>query len=149
MTSGPSQPEFKSFAPAGREDLVDLFTGDFQYNIPLFELPGPNGGYSFNLGYRSGITMEQEASWVGLGWTLNPGVINRQVRGLPDDFHGGKGDKIITKKNIEPNLTYGLGIDGNIEIFGGDLGVGTGLSKGLKVYYNNYRGFGYARTTRA
>src|SRR4051812_26120003 len=67
LTAGPTQPELQGFQPAGTTDMVDLFSGDFSYNIPLFELPGPNGGYPFNLSYQAGITMDQEASWVGLG----------------------------------------------------------------------------------
>src|SRR5690349_19477758 len=86
LTGGPSQPEVQGFRPAGTSDMVNLFSGDFSYNIPLFELPGPNGGYPFNLSYQSGISMDQEASWVGLGWSLNPGAIMRQMRGLPDEF---------------------------------------------------------------
>jgi hypothetical protein len=56
LTSGPSQPEFQSFQPAGATEMVNLFTGDFSYNIPLFELPGPNGGYPFNLSYQAGVS---------------------------------------------------------------------------------------------
>src|SRR6185436_20469580 len=82
LTSGPTQPEVQSFAPAGMDNMVDKFTGDFSYNIPLFDV----GGYPINLTYQSGITMDQEASWVGLGWNVNPGVLNRTLRGLPDDF---------------------------------------------------------------
>src|SRR5262245_51266119 len=63
------QPEFRTFSPAGKTELVDPFTGNFQYNITLFEVPGPNGSYPVNLSYRSGVTMEQDAGWVGLGWT--------------------------------------------------------------------------------
>jgi hypothetical protein len=61
LTSGPSQPEVQSFEPAGTTEMVDVFSGDFTYNIPLFELPGPNGGYPFNLAYHAGIGMEQES----------------------------------------------------------------------------------------
>src|SRR5688500_6049608 len=71
LTGGPSQPEVQSFQPVGMSDMVDLFTGDFSYNIPLMDV----GGYPLNLIYNSGITMDQEASWVGLGWNINPGVI--------------------------------------------------------------------------
>lgn len=72
------------------KDMVDLSTGDFVYQIPLGEVPGPYGNYPLSLSYRAGISPQQEASWVGLGWSLNPGVINREVRGVPDDqFHGG------------------------------------------------------------
>ncbi len=52
LTSGPSQPEVQAFQPVGATEMVDLFSGDFSYNVPLFELPGPNGGYPFNLSYQ-------------------------------------------------------------------------------------------------
>lgn len=149
LTSGPTQPEVQSFQPAGTTEMVDLFTGDFSYNIPLFELPGPNGGYPFNLSYQAGQGMDSEASWVGLGWSLNPGAINRQIRGLPDEF---KGDKIHTKMDINPSVTFGLGAGVSLEVFGADKlkGItpkGESTLKGtagLSVSYNNYRGFGYS-----
>lgn len=62
LTSGPSQPEVQGFQPANARDLVDLFSGNFSYNIPLFDLEG----YPVNLHYTAGIGMDQEASWVGL-----------------------------------------------------------------------------------
>ena len=72
------------------KDMVNLLTGDFAYQIPLSNIPGPYGNYPLSLSYHAGISPQQEASWVGLGWSLNPGVINRDVRGVPDDqFHGG------------------------------------------------------------
>ncbi len=139
LTSGPSQPEVQSFQPAGTSDMVDLFSGDFSYNIPLFELPGPNGGYPFNLSYQSGVSMDQEASWVGLGWNLQPGAINRQMRGLPDEFNGT--DQVRTKMSIDPNITVGLGAGIGVEIFGAD---GLSLGLGFSVYQNNYKGMGYS-----
>src|SRR6478735_5744913 len=84
VTTGPVQPETQSFQSVNNNNLVDLFTGDFSYNIPLLDV----GGYPVNLHYQSGITMDQEASWVGLGWNVNPGVVSRNMRGLPDDFKG-------------------------------------------------------------
>ncbi len=139
LTSGPSQPEVQSFQPAGTSDMVDLFSGDFSYNIPLFELPGPNGGYPFNLSYQSGIGLDQEASWVGLGWNLQPGAINRQMRGLPDEFNGT--DQVQTKMSIDKNVTLGLGAGIGVEVFGAD---GLSLNLGFSVYQNNYRGMGYS-----
>ncbi len=91
LTSGPSQPEMQKFSPAGADNLVDLFSGDFKYDIPLMDV----GGYPLNLSYHSGTQMEDEASWVGEGWSLNPGAVNRTMRGIPDDFTGdnnGQGD---------------------------------------------------------
>lgn len=138
LTSGPSQPEVQSFQPAGTTDMVDLFSGDFSYNIPLFELPGPNGGYPFNLSYQAGVGMDTEASWVGLGFSLNPGAINRQMRGFPDEF---KADPIYTKMAIEPSVTVGLGVGVSLEIFGGAPELG---SIGLGATYNNFKGLGYS-----
>lgn len=139
LTSGPSHPEVQSFEPVGTSEMVNLFSGDFTYNIPLFELPGPNGGYPFNMAYHSGISMDQEASWVGLGWNINPGAINRQMRGLPDDF---RGDKINRKLDMKPNWTAGISANANIEVFGADAAASFGT--GLSIYYNNYRGVGYS-----
>src|SRR5262249_47190683 len=141
--SGPPQPEFRTFAPAGKTDLVDPFTGDFHYEIKLFDVPGPNGSYPVNLSYRSGIPMDREAPWVGAGFTLNPGAIVREVRGLPDDLEG---DEMWDTRDIEANQTFGFGLDVNFEIFGADTAVGTGINLGFKGYYNTYRGMGYTRT---
>ena len=55
LTSGPSQPEVQSFEPIGTSDMVDLFSGDFTYNVPLLDVEG----YPINLSYHSGITMDQ------------------------------------------------------------------------------------------
>ncbi|MCK6648973.1 MAG: hypothetical protein L6Q66_04910, partial [Bacteroidia bacterium] len=137
LTSGPSQPETQSFEPAGTSDMVDIFTGDFNYNIPLFDLPGPNGGYPFNLAYHSGIGLDQEASWVGLGWNINPGAINRDKRGLPDDING---ELIETELDIKDNVTYGLNLGVGLELWGGDANLGIGVS----IYNNSYRGYGYS-----
>ncbi len=138
LTAGPSQPESSAFEPAGTTQMVDMFSGDFTYNIPLFELPGPDGGYPFNLSYQSGITMEQEATWVGLGWNINPGAINRQVRGLPDEF---KGDQVKVNQDVKALTTFGTSVGISVEIFGGDLSKAVNLN--TSIYYNNYRGIGY------
>ena len=77
---GPGQPEMGAFKPVGADNMVDLFTGDMSYNIPLLDV----GGYPVNIFYNRGITMDQEASWAGLGWNINPGTIMRNMRGVPD-----------------------------------------------------------------
>jgi hypothetical protein len=146
LTSGPSQPEVQSFQAASTTDMVNLFSGDFNYNIPLFELPGPNGGYPFNLAYNSGITMDQEASWVGLGWNLNPGALNREMRGLPDDFNG---DAITKQVDMRNNFTFGIGGSAHstlgLEIAGFDPDAGSlGFGIGMSIFYNSYNGVGYS-----
>lgn len=134
LTSGPSQPEMKGFEAAGTADMVDLFTGDFTYNIPLLDV----GGYPINMSYHSGTGMDDEASWVGLGWSLNPGVMNRQVRGLPDDFNG---DEITRDFNMRGDTTYGLNATVKGEFVGLNL-LSGGLSANVGVFKNNYRGIG-------
>jgi hypothetical protein len=141
LTSGPTQPELQSFEPAGTSDMVNLFSGDFNYNIPLFDLPGPDGGYPFNIAYHSGIGMDQEASWVGLGWNINPGSINRDKRGLPDDF---RGDGITRDLDMKPNVTCGIITGINIEIFGADMQKGLGVGTNVTIYQNSYKGVGYS-----
>jgi len=137
LTSGPSQPETQSFTPAGMTDMVDPFSGDFSYNIPLMDV----GGYPISLSYSAGVSMEQEASWVGLGWNINPGVISRSVRGVPDDF---KGEALVKTYNIKQNRTYGgLATTSIGELFGTDLTEkALGLGVGLGAKYNNYSGIG-------
>lgn len=134
LTSGPSQPEVLSFEPVGTTDMVEMFSGDFVYNIPLMDVEG----YPVNISYHSGGDMEQEASWVGYGWNINPGVINRSVRGMPDDFNG---ETIGKTLNIKPekNVRVGLGIGG--EIFGAGkplISLYAGLNLGINV--SNYKG---------
>lgn len=145
ITSGPKQPETQQFAPVTASELVNIFTGNFSYNIPLFELPGPNGGYPFNINYMSGVTMDQEASWIGLGWNLNIGAITRQMRTLPDEFNGS--DFIKKKVDQLDNSTIGMGMVFDYEIAGTDAMndiAKISPSAGVSMYFNSYRGFGFA-----
>ena len=86
---GPKAPEAGSFEPVDATDMVSLLTGDVNYVLPLLNMPSPEGGYPFVLAYHGGVAYDQESTWIGLGWNLNPGVINRTVNGYPDDWNGG------------------------------------------------------------
>ncbi|MGN6340458.1 MAG: hypothetical protein ACTHML_05825 [Ginsengibacter sp.] len=128
---GPTSPEASTFKAVGSDHLVNLFTGDFSYSIPLMDV----GGYPVNLFYNGGISMEQEASWVGLGWNINPGTVNRNMRGVPDDFDGE--DSLIQTQNVKPNRTWG----GEVGVDGEALGVKKPkLNFSLGFSYNNYLG---------
>lgn len=90
LQGGPTQPDYIEFEPSDMKDMVGLLTGNFAYSIPLGSVPGPYGSYPLSLSYHAGISPQKEATWVGLGWTLSPGSIVRDLRGVPDDqFHGG------------------------------------------------------------
>jgi hypothetical protein len=132
FTTGPTQPEMQSFQSVNTNNMVDLFSGDFSYNIPLLDV----GGYPISLHYNSGITMDQEASWVGLGWNINPGAITRNMRGLPDDFNGE--DKVTKTFSIKSNKLIGVTGGFESEVTGVPLRVGAKIG----VFYNNYRGWG-------
>ncbi len=66
---------------------VNKFTGSFNYNLPLINLPSNRGaGITIDANYNAGIQMEQPASEIGLGWNINAGgAIYRSVSGVPDD----------------------------------------------------------------
>jgi hypothetical protein len=134
LTAGPSSPEFSSFEPVATTDMVSVFSGDFNYNLPVVEIPGPDGaGYALSLAYHAGNSSEEEASWVGYGFTLNPGSINRSTRGFPDDYH----NTAIEKYNKSPlNLTASGGANLGLDVFATHLG----LSASKTLRYNNNQG---------
>lgn len=133
---GPGQPEMSAFKAVGADNMVDLFTGDFSYNIPL----GDVGGYPINIFYSSGISMDQEASWVGLGWNINPGTIMRNMRGVPDDFNGE--DKVTKEMSIKPQITVGVSGSKGLEANGLPKFLQAVNSVSRGIFYNNYRGIG-------
>lgn len=140
LSGGPAQPEFASFTPVGTTKMVNEFTGDFNYNLPILNVPGANGGgYPLSLSYNNETSVEAEASWVGLGWTLNPGAIQRNKRGFPDDW---KGENVEYWNKVPPNWTVGLGTGVGLEAFSSSNFVSASASVGLR--YNNYQGFGYS-----
>lgn len=139
FSSGPGQPEMASFQSVNANNMVDLFTGDFSYNIPLMDV----GGYPVNIHYSSGVTMDQEASWVGLGWNINPGTVTRNMRGLPDDFN--KNDSITKIQSIKVNKTVGVKLGGQAELTGFPLTIGAGYG----VFHNNYNGWGIEQNLNA
>jgi hypothetical protein len=133
LTAGPTAPEATSFEPVDTTDMVNLGSGDLTYNVPLLEVPGPEGGYPLSLSYHGGIQPDMEASWVGLGWTLNPGAINRNVNGYADD-----------QQNASQTVRdYWVG--GERKTYKVGVGVGLGdvasVSAGLSFSNDTYRGF--------
>lgn len=127
LTSGPKQSEFQGFEEVGTTDMVDLKTGDLTYGIPLISVPGPSGGFSMPLSYHSGAGLEAEASWVGLGWSLNPGAISRNVSQFPDDFHG---HTLVNSVHDDGGSGYGINAFGFAQ-FSWDSEKGSGGSVGL------------------
>ena len=129
--NGPNSFEAASFEPVDATDMVNLATGDMSYVLPMLNVPSPEGGYPLSLSYHAGIAMEQEASWVGLGWALNPGAINRGVNGFPDDIKSGKETNFIYDiGGEETNKSIGLSVRDN------------GLTAGVSFYWGSNKSFG-------
>lgn len=110
---GPSQPEFTSYEAPGATDMVDLSTGDFSYSLPVIDIPGPERSFSLPLIYKAGIQLEQEASWVGLGWSLNPGAIARSVNGYADDANN---EQVQTTFNKSIDRGWAGGLPGVLDL---------------------------------
>ncbi|HEX8014408.1 MAG TPA: hypothetical protein VF465_04180, partial [Flavobacterium sp.] len=79
---------------------VSNYTGIPSISIPLYTIKSGEIELPITLNYHaSGIKVAQEASWVGLGWSLDAGgVITRQIRG-GDDF---KASGYIQTRNLLP-----------------------------------------------
>ncbi len=150
--NGPNAPEAAAFEPVDATDMVNLVTGDMSYVLPLLNIPSPEGGYPLALSYHAGIAMDQEASWVGLGWSLNPGAINRSVNGYPDDyrssllsdyFYDEGGEESIYSLSIGYSMGVSVGVGfswGSNRALGGHISMGVGLPVGKGHLGVNYSG---------
>ncbi len=90
---GPKLPTFVPTSPETasllkyQETPVSHYTGVPNISIPICGIQGRTINVPVSLSYHAGgIKVNEEASWVGLGWNLNVGgQITRVMRGLPDD----------------------------------------------------------------
>jgi hypothetical protein len=96
----PPSPTVASLAKYG--DLpISIYTGTPNISIPIHEIKTTDFVLPISLSYHaSGIKVEEMASWVGLGWSLNAGgIISRTVNGIPDEINGymnpGTGQRIV------------------------------------------------------
>lgn len=66
---------------------VSYYTGTPQISIPIYTATEGSLSVPIALSYHaSGFKVDEKASWVGLGWSLNAGgMISRTVRGLEDE----------------------------------------------------------------
>jgi hypothetical protein len=90
------------------QSYVDLPTGNFNYSIPLLSVSGPNGeSFPVVASYQAGVKVDQEASWLGLGWDIPLGEITREINGIPDDWKGKSYQKKVTGVVTEDHTYYG------------------------------------------
>jgi YD repeat-containing protein len=155
--NGPKSPEAASFEPVDATDMVNLITGQYSYVLPLLNVPSPEGGYPLALGYHAGIALDQEASWAGLGWNVNPGAIDRGINGYPDDYNSSHLNEYFYDSGGSFNqysasigyscgyASVGVGFNwGSNQALGGfvSAGVGFTVAGGIGVGVNGSAGFG-------
>lgn len=87
MANIPNSPEAFAFTKYG-DIPASLYTGSPNVNIPIYTIQGKEMSLPLALTYdHSSVKVEQQATWVGLGWNLDVGGrITRIANGLPDDY---------------------------------------------------------------
>lgn len=70
------------------ENPIDLYSGNARIEIPVYTLQDGSVKIPIRLSYAtSGIKVNEEAGWVGLGWSLETGgFITRKVVGMIDCY---------------------------------------------------------------
>ncbi|WP_020532998.1 RHS repeat domain-containing protein [Flexithrix dorotheae] len=109
----PPSPEAAAFVKYA-DIPVNTYNGLPNISIPIYTIQVKDITVPIDLSYHaSGIKVNEEASWVGLGWALNAGgVISRTVMGK-DDF---KDNLTYFNTNIPEIPVYGLKDDGKPQI---------------------------------
>jgi len=138
LQGGPQQPDYAQFEPVDATNMVNYLNGNFVYSLPLVTLEGSAGSWPISIAYHGGIKHDQEASWVGLGWILNPGAINRVAKGYPDDYLNAEVNShyydYLTDEgwgvwaSFSYNGIIGLGVG-----YDSDVGFSPSLSAGVSI----------------
>lgn len=86
----PASPDAAGLGKYG-EMPVNLSSGTPDISIPIYEIREGNASIPIGLSYNAGgIKVSEEATMVGLGWSLNAGgVITRITRGIADESFNG------------------------------------------------------------
>lgn len=112
----PPSPNASSLGTYG-DIPVGHYTGVPNINIPLYEIESGNIKVPISLSYHAaGIKVAQEASWVGLGWSLNAGgIITRSIRGWDDLRTGDQYNPVGYPSGLDlpSDANYTIDINGN------------------------------------
>ncbi|PLB20059.1 MAG: YD repeat protein [Flavobacteriaceae bacterium FS1-H7996/R] len=147
---------------------IGYYTGTPNISIPLFEINTGSYSLPISLSYNaSSVRVAEDASWVGLGWSLNAGgVITRSIRGLDDlnsykgyyylpalplndveNYYGGNWNHIIDFERYATDLSYRQYVETNLESFDPtDSNFFMEVNLGLvdaepDIYYYNFAGY--------
>ncbi len=144
-------PEFPTLAPPTPNAIamhtygngaVNFYVGKIDVSIPIFTIKEGDLELPISLSYNggNGIKLEEQASWVGLGWTLNAGgAVSRTKRGVADEATDGRGFLSYTEVPREKRNTSGSVT--NID-FLNDIALGRKDSEPDKFMYSTPTGSG-------
>jgi YD repeat-containing protein len=128
---------------------VNYHTGIPQIGLPIYTLKEGPLEVPISLSYHSGgIKLDEQASWVGLGWSLNAGgVITRTVIGTPDEngtAEYGKNNSSHLSNNGYNN--YYFQFDGSSPLATHDVAYLNNISNGIwdgepDLFFFNFNGY--------
>lgn len=83
----PTSPEVALLGRFG-DIPIGYYTGTADVSVPIYTIKEDDFELPITMQYHtSGIKVDDQATWVGLGWNLVPeGVITQEVRGIRDKF---------------------------------------------------------------
>jgi hypothetical protein len=98
----PPSPEAASLMKFG-DIPVSFYTGTANISVPIYTIQSGDISVPITLSYNnSGIRLNEEATWVGLGWNLSTGgMISRTIKDK-NDFDGGYFTTSVPEINSTP-----------------------------------------------
>jgi len=115
----PTSPEA---AMLGRFDDIPIsyYTGTSEISIPLYTIKDGDIEIPITLKYHSsGIKVDDQATWVGLGWSLAPeSSIIQTVNGVEDKLDQLTFSDITAYNYLKSRMTGGLSPQGNLGVSG-------------------------------
>lgn len=117
--------------------------GTASVSVPIYTLTERGLNVPISLNYNtSGIRLNDLASWVGLGWSLNAGgSIVRNVKGLPDKAYN---DTILDLQNAafnQTNFSYMLGATNGLSDTAPDQYILNALGRTATFYFDQNNDF--------
>ncbi|WP_321515378.1 BACON domain-containing protein [Marinifilum fragile] len=118
---------------------TNYYSGSVNVSFPIYNINCKGIELNVGLNYTggNGIKVQEQATWVGLGWTLNyGGVVSRTIRGLADDrsngyMHTSDLPAVETQNGVVANLQDFINIgnnsvDGEPDMFNYSFGGNSG-----------------------
>jgi hypothetical protein len=108
-------PEAAAFTKYGNVP-VSTYTGTANVSVPLFTIQDGDINLPISVNYHTGgIKVQEEATWVGLGWSLDAGgQITRTIRGKDDFVYNPNYYNYLSSSAINTKLLFNDGADGTL-----------------------------------